>query len=115
MAKITYCLLCLAVLMIGCTADELKNPLDHQLQTAIKRVSPTGDLDHFILPDPKDYNSIPQDPNNPLTDVKVELGKMLFYETGIALNPKHPESKGTWSCATCHVPEVGFMAGRAQA
>lgn len=114
MAKITYCLLCLSVLIIGCTADELKNPLDQQLITAIQRVSPTGDVDHFILPDPTDFSSIPQEPNNPLSEVKVELGKMLFYETGLALNPKHPEAKGTWSCATCHVPEVGFMPGRAQ-
>ncbi len=115
MTKNLLCLIGLIGLIAGCTADELQNPLDQQLKTAIERVSPTGTLDHFILHDPKtELSSIPQDPNNPLTPVKVELGKMLFYETGIALAPKHPEMKGTYSCSTCHVPEVGFMPGRAQ-
>lgn len=114
MAKLNYFLLFVALMMGSCTTDQLKNPLDQQLQAAIKHVSPTGDLDHFILPDPEDLKSIPQDPRNPLTEVKVELGKMLFFETGLALNPKYPEAKGTWSCATCHIPEAGFMPGRAQ-
>jgi cytochrome c peroxidase len=104
----------LALLAFSCSSDELKNPLDVALEKAIIRVSPTGQLDHFVLPAPTDYSAIPQDPNNPLSDVKVQLGRMLFFETGMALDPVYPEMKGTYSCATCHVPEAGFMPGNAQ-
>ena len=102
------------LLLQSCSSDELQNPLDVELEKSIKKTSPTGHLDHFILPDPTDYNSIPQEPDNPLTDLKVELGKMLFYETGLALDPKYPQSKSTYSCSSCHIPEAGFMPGRAQ-
>ncbi|HFA49403.1 MAG TPA: hypothetical protein ENJ95_10340 [Bacteroidetes bacterium] len=102
------------LVLYGCSSDELKNPLDVDLRAALAKASPTGNADHFILPDYGDYASIPADPNNPLTELKVELGRMLFFETGLALDPLFEESKGTWSCATCHIPEAGFMPGRAQ-
>ncbi len=102
------------IFILGCSSDELKNPLDVQLEAAVKRASPYGDLGHFILPSSTDYAAIPSDPNNPLTETKVELGRMLFFETGIALDPLFEEAKGTYSCATCHIPEAGFMPGRAQ-
>ncbi len=98
----------------GCSSDELTNPLDVDLKAAVRKASPNGSLDHFILPSSTDYASIPSDPNNPLTETKIELGRMLFFETGIALDPLFEESKGTYSCATCHIPEAGFMPGRAQ-
>ncbi len=104
----------LALLAFACSSDELTNPNDVALVKAIERVSPTGQLDHFILPDPTDYASIPQEPSNPLSAVKVQLGGMLFNETGLALNPVHPEMKGTYSCSSCHIPEAGFMPGNAQ-
>lgn len=102
------------LLLHSCSSDELQNPLDVELKKSIKKASPTGHLDHFILPDPTDYASIPQEPANPLSDLKVELGKMLFYETGLALGPKYPQGKGTYSCSSCHIPEAGFMPGRIQ-
>jgi len=36
---------------------------------------------------------------------------MLFFETGIGLEPKYPVSKQAYSCSSCHVPERGFTAG----
>ena len=104
----------LALLVASCSSDELKNPLDLELKKAINKASPTGSYDHFILPAPTDYASIPQDPNNPITELKVELGKMLFFETGIGLDPKYPQARQTYSCSSCHIPEAGFMPGRAQ-
>ncbi|MFQ5446731.1 MAG: cytochrome-c peroxidase [Saprospiraceae bacterium] len=104
----------LALMVYACSSDELKNPLDGELEKAILRASPTGQIDHFILPDPTDYSSIPQEPNNPITEVKVQLGRMLFFETGLGLDPVHEEMKGTYSCSTCHIPEAGFMPGNAQ-
>ncbi|MEZ4959790.1 MAG: cytochrome c peroxidase [Saprospiraceae bacterium] len=104
----------MVLILSACSSDQLTKPLEVELEKAIKRASPTGEFDHFILPDPTDFANIPQDPQNPLTAQKVELGKMLFYETGLALLPKHAEGKGTFSCSSCHVPEAGFMPGRAQ-
>jgi cytochrome c peroxidase len=104
----------LTILYYGCSSDELIDPLDVNLQNAVRKASPTGSLDHFILPSADDYSSIPTDPNNPISELKVELGRMLFFETGIALDPLYQESKEGYSCSTCHIPEAGFMPGRAQ-
>lgn len=104
----------LALLFFACTSDELNNPLDDTLLAALERTSPTGSHEWYILPESDDYASIPQDPHNPLFKEKVELGKMLFFETGLALNPIHEQGKGTYSCASCHIPEKGFMPGRVQ-
>lgn len=45
--------------------------------------------------------SIPAD--NPQTESKVELGKMLFFDTRLALAPD-----GKSSCSTCHLPEKAY-------
>src|SRR5690606_34929124 len=69
----------------------------------------------YILPASNDYSQIPnQDPKNPITAEKVELGRMLFFETGIGLEPKYGVSNQTYSCSSCHIPERGFTAGRFQ-
>ena len=43
--------------------------------------------------------------NNPYTDAKKELGKLLFFE------PRLSKSKQI-SCANCHDPELGWADGR---
>ena len=43
--------------------------------------------------------------NNPMTDVKVELGRLLFYDTRLSGN-------GTMSCETCHVQALAFTDGK---
>lgn len=104
----------IALIAFGCASDELTDPLDVDLRNAVRSAAPDGTLDHFIIPATTDFSNIPTDPNNPLTDLKVELGRMLFFETGLALEPLYDEAKATYSCATCHIPEAGFMPGRAQ-
>ncbi len=59
--------------------------------------------------------TIPQDPKNPITQAKVDLGKLLFHETGLALNPKKEESMNMYSCASCHHAKAGFQSGTKQA
>jgi cytochrome c peroxidase len=77
--------------------------------------SKTGSYTGYILPESDDFANIPnQDIKNPITAAKVALGKMLFFETGIGLEPKYPISKATYSCSSCHVPSMGFTAGRFQ-
>jgi len=84
------------------------------LKRMVGNAAPTGDLSHWILPDPTDFENIPQDPQNPLTAEKVALGNMLFFETVFGTDASQEESIGTFSCATCHVPSAGFRPGGAQ-
>lgn len=101
------------IFLIACTHDPInvdpKN--DYSLTDLINQA---GGIDHFILPESTDYENIPQDPSNPLSQVKVELGKFLFFETGLALAPLHDVGLETYSCSTCHVPASGFRPGRFQ-
>ena len=81
----------------------------------IAEKSRSGSSDYFIMPASGDYAALPnQDPANPITEEKVQLGKLLFFETGLAQDAITAEGKETFSCATCHVPESGFLPGRIQ-
>lgn len=65
----------------------------------------------FQLPENTNYSSIPQDPRNPLTKEKIELGAMLFHENDIGSEALKTEGMYTYSCATCHHAAAGFQAG----
>lgn len=54
------------------------------------------------LPDNYPRPAVPAD--NPLTPVKVELGRWLFYDTRLSLT-------GTFSCASCHQQARAFTDG----
>jgi len=82
--------------------------IDTQLRRLIAANSPDGSTDFYILPDGSDLNEIPQDPKNPLTDEKIELGKLMFFDTGLAADAMKPSGIGTYSCGSCHIPEAGF-------
>lgn len=85
--------------------------LDLELMDALEDAGGIKGAGHFLLPESNDLDNIPQDPRNPLSNVKIELGKKLFYETGLAVNPNNSSSEGTYSCASCHVPGSCFQAG----
>lgn len=101
-------------ILIGCSVDQLPNNLDLALQKRLSDLAPTKSYDYFILPESSELSAIPQDPANPLTVEKVELGKLLFFETALAREAVYQQGMGTYSCATCHVPSAGFMPGRVQ-
>jgi cytochrome c peroxidase len=73
------------------------------------------DKNSLIMPLSTDLAAIPQDPLNPLTTEKVQLGQLLFHETKLAANPKIIQGLFTYSCGTCHHAEAGFQSGLAQA
>ena len=52
--------------------------------------------------------AVPIPSNNPQTDAKVELGKMLFFD-------KRLSGDNTISCGTCHAPDKGFADGKIRA
>ncbi len=89
--------------------------LDTQLLDLLDNRSSTGSYSGYAMPESSDYAALPnQDVKNPVTAAKVELGRMLFFETGIGLAPKYSISKVAYSCSSCHNTDRGFTAGRFQ-
>lgn len=106
-----------AILLAGsCVKDQMKPlpDLDYELKGLLNSVSPSNSFQYYITPEREDLGNIPQDPKNQLNAEKVDLGNMLFFETGIAQQALNEEGTGTYSCSTCHVPEAGFKPGKAQ-
>ncbi|MEO0735059.1 MAG: cytochrome-c peroxidase, partial [Bacteroidota bacterium] len=107
-------LLLLAALLSGCVQDVAVSPLDADLERTLLRLSENNTLEDYMLPDGSNLAGIPAGIGNPLTEEKVELGKLLFYETALGRDALQVENLRTFSCATCHVPEAAFTAGAAQ-
>ncbi len=115
MNKFYFLTLGVLIMISSCTQDVLNvGNIDIQLETHIRAAAPNNDLNYWILADSRDFENIPQDPKNPLTPAKVELGNFLFFETGLALNPKYEIGKETFSCSSCHIAEADFKPGRMQ-
>lgn len=106
----------LALYLSSCQKDEHSSgtSLDRELEDLLLVASEGNGLDFFTMPASDDYGNIPQDPKNPLSAAKVELGRNLYHETGLAIDPKRPDGKFTYSCASCHHALAGFQAGRQQ-
>ena len=101
-------------ILFACKHDPLWAPLDVELIRAIAGISQNGSADYFILPESTDFENIPQSPANPLSAEKVELGKMLFYESAFGVEAKHTSGMATFSCSSCHLPTGGFRPNRVQ-
>ena len=109
-------MLALALLsLVACREDGdiPDGQLDAQLLAAIEGAVADG-VDGLRLPSAGDYEALPQDPRNPLTAEKVELGRLLFHETGLTGLAETSSLEGTFSCASCHHAGAGFQAGRWQ-
>ncbi|MEM6263549.1 MAG: cytochrome c peroxidase, partial [Bacteroidota bacterium] len=101
----------------ACTQDQIPTEyefLDVELQQKLEDAAPGLGKSAFVLPAASNFSAIPQDPKNPITADKVGLGKLLYHETGMAINPINPRSVYTYSCASCHHVAAGFQAGRMQ-
>ncbi|MEZ4699350.1 MAG: cytochrome c peroxidase [Rhodothermales bacterium] len=107
----------MGVFFVGCDIFKGKDDdpkLDEQLEAALVDASNGQGMDYFRLPESTDFNAIPQDPRNPITAKKVELGQLLYHETALNINAVKAEGMGTESCASCHHAAAGFQAGRIQ-
>jgi cytochrome c peroxidase len=102
------------ILFVSCSPDIEPESFskDDLLRTQINSVTSSGGLESLILP--SSLNGLPQDPNNPVTQDKVELGRLLFHETAFATKNLFQETEGTYSCATCHHSKAGFHSGNIQ-
>ncbi|MGB5238299.1 MAG: cytochrome c peroxidase [Flavobacteriaceae bacterium] len=103
----------LAFVLFSCSKDDEGILVPNETETQLKErlIDLFGSLDALSMPRSSDYEAIPSDQNNPLTADKVLLGKFLFHETGLALNPKEAIGEGTYSCASCHHAAAGFQSG----
>jgi cytochrome c peroxidase len=79
------------------------------LEELMLAASPDGTLAGFKMPTDTEYELFPADPQNRITLEKVELGKLIFHETGITAGISNTQN--TWSCASCHHAKAGFKAG----
>lgn len=60
----------------------------------------------MVVKVPLGLGELPVPADNPMTEAKVELGKMLYFD-------KRLSKDGTISCATCHDPKMGWAEHRA--
>lgn len=91
--------------------------LNDQLRSVLNQHAPDANgMSFFRLPESFDLAAIPQDPRNPLTEAKIRLGRLLYHETGMAVNAmvEDGSTMNTFSCASCHHSRAGFQAGRIQ-
>jgi len=95
--------------------DPILDDLALRLRALMNVFSFGQGMSFFRMPESDDYANIPQDPLNPLTAAKVELGKLLFHETGLAVNNVRPEGETTYACSTCHPSASSFFPGIPQA
>ena len=66
-----------------------------QADTPLRLTLPLGlEQDSLVIPK-----------NNPLTEEKVALGKLLFFDTRLSAND-------TIACASCHIPALAFTDGQ---
>lgn len=86
------------------------SPLDDKLESLLKETSNGIGKTFFRLPESTEYKLILQDPRNPLSDEKVNLGRLLFHETALGRKPTKLIGFGTYSCASCHNAKAGFQA-----
>jgi cytochrome c peroxidase len=66
-----------------------------------KRTGVPSDLLKVLESPPSGLPPVPIPKDNPVTKLKVALGRKLFFDRRLSLN-------GTMSCAMCHIPEQGF-------
>ena len=123
MAKM-FCCSTLAFGLVGCGGGgsnephledpSVETPPDARtLADLVISASPTNSKDFYLLPDSDDFANIPQDSMNPLTQAKVDVGKLIYHDPAFATEGVALRAK-TWSCATCHHARAGFKSGLIQ-
>lgn len=115
--KLLLAAMSVGLMFTACKDDEgsVFENIDAELKETLKDASGGVGEAAYRLPYSTNTGEIPQDPKNPLTQDKIDLGALLFHETGLGLNPKHAENMEAYSCASCHFAAAGFQAGRHQA
>ena len=98
----------------SCADEDLVVELKSDILLEEVLIARYGSLDPLMLPHDFTNSKLPEDQKNPISQEKVTLGKFLFHETGLALNPTQLIGKNTYSCASCHHVKAGFQSGMKQ-
>ncbi|MBB4078906.1 cytochrome c peroxidase [Lewinella aquimaris] len=86
--------------VVGCTEDPVDNAIiDDQAITGPSAPTP------YALEVPAYFPAPIVDPENPITEEGIELGRHIFYDRDIL------SSDGSMSCASCHKQELAFTDG----
>ncbi|MEE9293941.1 MAG: cytochrome c peroxidase [Phycisphaerae bacterium] len=95
-------------LVLLCVLEALLVGADARGQDGLEHVArETPDKAPNPLPEiPRGLDPVPIPAGNPLTAEKIELGKLLFFDSRLSRD-------GTVSCATCHNPKTGWAEHRA--
>ena len=112
LSKLKCLLIATCIVFTSCANDDdnyQPRPVQSDLEARI--IDLYGSKSELILPSENDLSAIPSDPNNPITEAKVDLGRFLFHETGLAENPNMEEGMHMYSCASCHHADAGFQSG----
>ena len=111
MLRVAFVFAIFIAILFACSKENNGNTtidLNDALSTAI------GDKGNYLLPTGADLSQIPQSYINPLTEAKIKLGKLLFFEPAFANESKYEVGKNTFTCSSCHVPDAGFRPSRVQ-
>ena len=106
--------LALLLLMQSCDVflgDTERDSLNAELEDVINTATNGMGKSSLLASDGTDLSLLPADPNNPLTAVKVQLGKFLFHDTRLGHNSLKEEGQYSYSCASCHHSKAGFQSG----
>ena len=104
----------LLVLVTACSSPTDTGENDAELDASLlELVTLDGQrrVENFLLPESDDLGNIPQDPANPLSAARVDLGKLLFHDPALSSATRNTRTEGTFSCASCHHAAAGFEAG----
>ena len=118
MKAIMYAAILFSFFLVACRKEkkiaETAYSLNSENEDEINNILGPSKKASLILPESNDFASIPQDPKNPLSVEKIQLGQLLFHETRLGGAPKIRQGLFTYSCASCHHAEAGFQSGLAQ-
>lgn len=101
--RILLSFLALTILWTSCADDDvmIEMPNEPGDLSAIE-YNPTP----YELPQPVGFPAMTIPADNPMTQEGFELGRRLFYDVRLS-------SDDSKSCASCHLPELGFADGQA--
>ena len=97
-----FVLLAVTVLLLapGCREEPMGTPIVDD-----DRIEGPGSPTPYALSVPAFFPAPVVDPDNPMSEEGVELGRRLFYDADIF------STEGNMSCATCHKQELAFTDG----
>ncbi len=101
---------CVGLIVAGCQKEQEKAaPAASSGPKAASPATPTAkpaEAAPFTIKPPLGLPPVPVPADNPVTAAKIELGKLLYFETRMSKD-------GKISCATCHDPKVAWAEDHA--